>query len=193
MNKIVAKNRIYTALKYTGGFLVCNILLWAVIWLIAELDQDKLELIDCFAFEYGYITKTLDYQSYLQGACTYPQICTCAVNANWILFFYIWSLPIFVFYEVFRRKIIPTQYAYLFVFGEIAFGLVICFFCQDSAPFLWFPIGNTYQIIAPMAIIMLTLHSLPPKVLKVFSIIIGTIYGLYYGFCIAITIPNFFH
>lgn len=89
MNKIVAKNRIYTALKYTGGFLVCNILLWAVIWLIAELDQDKLELIDCFAFEYGYITKTLDYQSYLQGACTYPQICTCAVNANWILFFYI--------------------------------------------------------------------------------------------------------
>lgn len=42
MNKIVAKNRIYTALKYTGGFLVCNILLWAVIWLIAELDQDKL-------------------------------------------------------------------------------------------------------------------------------------------------------
>ena len=41
MNKIVAKNRIYTALKYTGGFLVCNILLWVVIWLIAELDQDK--------------------------------------------------------------------------------------------------------------------------------------------------------
>ena len=95
---MVTKDRIYMTFKYLGCFLACNILLWAVIWLIAELDQDKLELIDCFAFEYGYITKTHSYQSYLQGACTYPQICTCAVNAKWILFFYIWSLPIFVFY-----------------------------------------------------------------------------------------------
>ncbi|MBR3661862.1 MAG: hypothetical protein IKN67_01115 [Alphaproteobacteria bacterium] len=189
---MIAKDRIYTTFKYLGCFLVCNILLWAVIWLITELDQDKLELVDCFAFEYGYITKTFDYQSYLQGACTYPQICTCAVNAEWILFFYIWSLPIFVFYEFFRRKIIPQQYQYLCVLGEIAFGAVICFLCQDNAPFLWFPLGNTYKIIAPMAIIMLALHSLPPKVLKVLSIIIGTIYGLYFGFCIAMIIPNFF-
>ena len=189
---MVTKDRIYMTFKYLGCFLVCNILLWAMIWLIAELDQDKLELIDCFAFEYGYITKTFDYQSYLQGACTYPQICTCAVNAKWILFFYIWALPIFVFYEVFRRKIIPQQYQYLCVLGEIAFGAVICFLCQDSAPFLWFPLGNTYKIIAPMAIIMLALHSLPPKVLKVLSIIIGTIYGLYFGFYIAMIIPNFF-
>ena len=89
---MVTKDRIYMTFKYLGCFLACNILLWAMIWLIAKFDQDKLELIDCFAFEYGYITKTLSYQSYLQGACTYPQICTCAVNAEWILFFYIWAL-----------------------------------------------------------------------------------------------------
>lgn len=129
---MVTKDRIYMTFKYLGCFLVCNILLWAVILLIAELDQDKLELIDCFAFEYGYITKTHSYQSYLQGVCTYPQICTCAVNAEWILFFYILALPIFVFYEVFRRKIIPQQYQYLCVLGEIAFGAVICFLCQGN-------------------------------------------------------------
>lgn len=190
---MTAKERIYTTLKYFGCFLICNILLWAVIWLIAELDQDKLELIDCFAFEYRDITKTLSYQSYLQGACTSAQICICTINAKWILLFYTLTLPIFVFYEAFRRKIIPFQYAGLLILGEIAFWSVICFFSQDSAPFLWFTLGNTYKIIAPMAIIMLVLHSLPPKVLKVLSIIIGTVYGFYYGFCIAMIIPCFFH
>ena len=189
---MIAKEKIYTILKYFGCFLLCNILLWAVVWLIKILDQERLELVDCFSFEYGRITEIFDYQSYLQHHCVSPQICACAVNAEWILFFYIWALPIFVFYEVFRRKIIPQQYQYLCVLGEIAFWSVICFFYQDSAPFLWFPLGNTYKIIAPMAIIMLALHSLPPKVLKVLSIIIGTIYGLYFGFCIAMIIPNFF-
>ena len=189
---MVQKDKIYTALKYIGNFLLCTVCFGFVMLLISEFDQDKQELTKCFLFESGRITKTFDYPSYLQGYCYYPRICACAVTAEWILFFYIWALPIFVFYEVFRRKIITAQYTYLFVFGEISFWAIICFFSQDNIPYIWFSIDNTYKFIAPMAIIMLALHSLPPKVLKVLSIIIGIIYGLYWGFCIIMIIPNFF-
>lgn len=191
MNKMIAKQKIFTALKYIGYFALCNVLLWLITLLIAELDQDKLELINCYAFEYGRITETFDYQSYLQGHCIYPKICTCALTSAWIIFFYILALPIFVFNEVFRRKIIPYQYAYLFVLGEIAFWSMLCFISQDSAPVLWFPLDNTYKIITPMSIIMLTLHSLPPKVLRALSIIIGTIYGIYCCTMMLMMLPNF--
>ncbi len=187
---MVRQEKILAILKYIGCFLLCNVLLGLVMLLIATLDQEKLELTECFLFEAGRIKETFDYQGYLQGYCYYPRICACVATSEWILFFYIWSLPIFVFYEVFRRKIIPIQYAYLFVLGEIAFWSMLCFFSQDNIPYKWFAVDNTYKFAAPLAIILLTLHSLPPKVLRVLSIIIGIIYGLYVGFWGVIILSN---
>lgn len=186
------KEKIFTVLKYVGAFLLCTILLTFVIWLLEVFDQDKLELTKCFLFEAGRIKETFDYQSYLQGYCQYSQICACVVTSEWILFFYIWALPIFVFYEVLRRKIVPPQYRYLCVFGEIAIWSILWYFNQDNIPYKWFAIGHTYRFMAPMTIILLVLHSLPAKVFRIVSMIIGIIYGLYYGTVALMMIPNFF-
>lgn len=186
------KEKISVILKYLGAFLFCNILLCFVMWLITELDKEKLELIDCFVFENRKIKEIFDYQSYLQGHCSYSQMCACAITSEWILMFYIWALPIFVLHEFIKRKIVSETYRYLCAFGEIAFWLIVWFLKQDNAPYLWFTLKNTYEFIAPMAIILLSLNALPLKVLKILAIIIGAIYGVYWGFLIVMIIPNFF-
>ena len=186
------KAKIYTALKYLGAFLLCTVLLALVMCLIFVFDREKLELVECFLFESGHIKEIFEYQSYLQGHCTYPQICACSVTSEWILFFYILALPILVFYEFIKRKIVPQQYQYLCVFGEIIIWSIICYFAQDHIPHKWFAVDNTYKFMSSMAIIVLMLHSLPSKVLKALSVVIGIIYGLYFGFIVAMILPNLF-
>lgn len=179
-------------LKYIGVFLIFTILLHLVMLLIAIFDQDRLELIDCYSFKYGQIIEEFDYQSYLQGHCVINEMCACSETSEWILIFYIYSLPIFVFYEFFRRKIVLAKYSYLCILGEIMVWTLIWYINQHNAPYTWFIIHNVYRFIAPLAIIMLTLYILPSNILKVVSIIIGAPYLIAVLFFISIVISNIF-
>lgn len=187
------KEKIYSILKYLGGFLFCNILLWAVMRVIVELDQDKQELINCFVLEYGYIKETFDYQSYLQGYCAPSQICACTPTSEWIILFYLMSLPIFVVYELLRRKIVLEKYSYLCVLGEIVFWSILCYNSQDDITYKGFLAESTYKVVSPLAIILLILHSLPQKVLKIAAVVVGIVYGIFCTIILISVLLNLMH
>ena len=172
------KSRIKAILKYVGAFMLFNIGLFLVPGVLDFIIHDENgETENCFIFEAGKMIE----QIISDGKCNYyyPKECVCVAGAFIITIFYIFSLPVFMFYTMLRRKVVAEKYAYLCVLGELVLWSLASFYTSSSAANTHFNLEHTYYFMAPMAIIMLTLYILPPKVLKILTIIISAMFLLY--------------
>lgn len=143
------------------------------------IHDENGETENCFIFEAGKMIE----QIISDGKCNYyyPKECVCVAGAFIITIFYIFSLPVFMFYTMLRRKVVAEKYAYLCVLGELVLWSLASFYTSSSAANTHFNLEHTYYFMAPMAIIMLTLYILPPKVLKILTIIISAMFLLYFS------------
>ena len=189
---MVQKDKIYTALKYIGGFLLCTVcfLLVCSFWTILGYEHPYYYT-DCFELQNGYIIGEVSFDAD-HVYCYYPQVCACVSNNAYIMAFYTLALLVIVLYEMFRRKIISKQYRFWCVFGDIIIWSFLYYMTLNNSFHWTIRLEYTYKFIVPMAIIMLLLNCLSAKDFKVLSIIIGIIYGLLFGTFIVLIIPNFF-
>ena len=123
------KQAILTTVKYIGCFLATTLCFWLIIKFIGYLDREKMEMIECFLFEDNSIKKAFDYKSYLQGACHFSSgKCDCFLTPDFLLAFYLLSLPIFALYDLVRRKIVNLKYGYFCVLSEIIIWTEVYYF-----------------------------------------------------------------
>ena len=189
---MVQSEKIYTVLKYIGGFLLCTVCFCLIGGFWETLGQDHPEdYTDCFKLQNGYIIGEASFDAD-HVYCNYPQVCACVLNSSYILAFYLLAPLVIVLYELLRRKIIPKRYRFLCVVGEIITWSSLYYLTLNSNFDWMIRLEYTCKFMAPLAIITLLLNCLSSKDFKVLSIIVGIVYVLLLGTFVILIIPNFF-
>lgn len=187
---MMQKRTIYATLEYMIAFLLCTVCLYGIACFLMMLDQENPEFTDCFLLKGGQIVREVFFDG-IKVDCGYGEVCACLPNGSYLTAFYLLAFPVFLVYGFVRDRIVCHKYSWLFILSEICIWGVLCYWTLNHDFYKYFAWHSVSKFMMPMAILMFTLQLIPPKILKVVSIIIGIIYAVLIASVLVMILPNF--